>query len=90
MSIKMQIPSYLQTYTNDKEVIEVTGSNVGECLNNLVKQFPSIKKMLFDKETRLHSYLGVYLNGEDIYPDILTEPVKNGDKLNLLYIIGGG
>jgi hypothetical protein len=46
--------------------------------------------MLFDKDNRLHSYLGVYLNGEDIYPDILTEPIKNDDELHLLYIIGGG
>jgi molybdopterin synthase sulfur carrier subunit len=90
MGIKIHIPSYLQPYTNDKEVTEVTGGNVGECLNNLIKQFPNIKKMLFDKENRLHSYIGVYLNGEDIYPDILTEPVKNGAELHLLYIIGGG
>jgi len=90
MSIKILIPSYLQAYTNDKDIVEVTGNNVGKCLNNLAKKYPNIKKMLFDKDNRLHSYLGVYLNGEDIYPDILTEPIKNDDELHLLYIIGGG
>ncbi len=90
MSIKIDIPSYLQPFTNDMEVIEVNGSTVGECLNYLVKQFPSIEKMLFTKTGKLLGYVGIYVNGEDAYPEELAKPIKDGDGLHILYIIGGG
>jgi len=90
MSIKIEIPSYLQPYTNNMEVVEVNGSTVGGCLNHLVKQFPGIEKMLFAKNGKLFGYVAIYINGEDAYPKELAKPVKDGDELDILYIIGGG
>ena len=90
MSIKIDIPSYLQPYTNSMEVVEVNGSTVGGCLNHLVKQFPSIDKMLFAKNGKLHGYVGIYVNREDAYPEQLAKPVRDGDELDIQYIIGGG
>jgi len=90
MSIKINIASYLKPLANNLEVVEVNGSTVGECLNHLVKQFPRMEKMLFDKNGELFSYAGIYLNGEDAYPEELAKPVKDGDELYILYIIGGG
>ena len=90
MSVKIAIPVYLQPFTGNTEVAEVNGSTVGDCLNHLVNKFPGIKKMLLDKKDKLHSYVGIYVNGEDAYPEQLAKPVKDGDELYLLYIIGGG
>ena len=90
MSIKIEIPSYLQPLTNDIEAVEVNENTVGECINHLVKQFPSMEKMLFAKNGKLHGYVGIYINGEDAYPEELAKPVKDGDELYILYIIGGG
>ena len=90
MSIKITSPSYLQPYTNDTETVEVSGSMVGECINHLVKQFPDMEKMLFSKNGKLHSYVGLYTNGEDAYPEELAKPVNDGDEIYILYIIGGG
>ena len=90
MSIKIEIPSYLQPYTNNMEVVEVNGSTVGGCLNHLVKQFPGIEKMLFAKNGKLFGYVAIYVNGEDAYPEELAKPVKDGDELYILYIVGGG
>ena len=90
MSIKIDIVSYLQPFANNMEVVEVNGSSVGECLNRLVTQFPGIKEMLFAQNGKLHNYVGIYINGEDAYPEELAKPVKDGDELHILYIIGGG
>ncbi|MFC1981969.1 MoaD/ThiS family protein [Chloroflexota bacterium] len=90
MSIKAEIPSYLQPYTNNSEIVELNGSTVGKCLDHLIKQFPGIKKMLFTRDDRLHSYVGIYVNGKDAYPEDLAKKVKEGDKLNILYMISGG
>ena len=90
MSIKVNIPSYLQPYTNNIEIVEVSGNTVGECLSHLLKQFPGMEKMLFTQNGQLHDYVGIYINGEDAYPEELIKRVKAGDELHILYIIGGG
>ena len=90
MSIKINIPSYMKPFTNNMEVVEVNGSTVGECLSHLVKQFPSMKKQLFSKNGELFEYIIIPVNGESAYPEQLAKPVKDGDELNIVLIIGGG
>jgi len=90
MSVKINIPSYLQPYTDNREVVEVSGSTAGECLDRLVEQFPAISKMLYASEGELFDYVSVYVNGEFACTDELTKPVKDGDELHILYILGGG
>ena len=72
------------------EVVEANGSTVGECLNHLVKQFPNMDKMLLAENGELLGDIGIYVNGEDAYPDELAKSVKDGDEIYLLYIIAGG
>ena len=90
MSIKIDIPSYLQPYTNNMQVVEVNGRTVIECLNHLIKQFPEINKMIFAKEDKLLDYVSIFINGNFTYTDELSTTVKDRDELNILYIIGGG
>ncbi len=90
MSIKINIPSYMKSSTNNMEVVEVNGNTVGECLSHLVKQFPGIKKQLFSKNGNLFENIIISVNGESAYPEQLAKPVKDGDKLNIVLIIGGG
>lgn len=90
MSVKINIPSYLQRYTNDQEVVEVKGSSVNECINHLAKQFSDMRKMLFAKDGRMLDYVSIYCDGEFTYADELTKAVKDGDELNIMYILGGG
>ncbi len=90
MSVKIHLNPALYYSINSQEVVMVSGKTVGECLNHLVKQFPDIEKMLFAKNGKLLGYVGIYVNGEDAYPEELAKPVKDGDELDILYIIGGG
>ena len=90
MSIKINIPSYMQSFTNNMEAVEVNGSTVGKCLSHLVKQFPGMKKQLFSKNGDLFENIIISINGASAYPEQLAKPVKEGDELNILLIIGGG
>ena len=90
MSVKINIPSYLQPYTGDVEVVEVSGSTVRECLDQLIGQFPSMGKMLFDKDRKLLDYVSIYLDGDFVYGDELAKAVKDEDEFHILYILGGG
>jgi len=90
MSVKINIPSYLQPYTSQQEVVEVPGSTVEECLDHLVERFPDISRMLYVQEGELFDYVSIYVNGEFACTDELARPVKDGDELHILYILGGG
>ena len=88
MSIKIDLSYLSQPYNNNMEVVEVNGSTVGECLKHLVEQFPKLK--LFNKDGKLLPYLGIYVNGESAYPKQLDKPVKDGDELSIILMVGGG
>jgi molybdopterin converting factor small subunit len=52
MSTKVHLYSGLKEFTNGQNVAEVHGSTVGECLADLVEQFPRIKPV--DNEDELY------------------------------------
>ena len=64
--------------------------NTAECLNHLFKQFPGMKKQLFSKHGNLFENIIISVNGESAYPEQLAKPVKDGDELKIVFIIGGG
>ena len=90
MSIKINVSPFLCQYTDDRQVVEVNGSTVGQCLDHLVKQFPGIKQWLFDNNGKFHSYITLYVNGRSAYPTELATPVKSGDELHILFMVDGG
>jgi molybdopterin converting factor small subunit len=90
MSVNIEISPIFGRYTNNILNMKVEGKTVRECLHDLVRQFPDLKKMLLDKDGNLmHSY-DFYINGENVYPKDMMKPLKDGDKLNVVFIIHGG
>ncbi|MFC1933227.1 MoaD/ThiS family protein [Chloroflexota bacterium] len=90
MSVKVNISSLLAQYTDSQPLAKVNGSTVAECLEHLIKQRPDIKQWLFDENGKLWSYIDIYVNKESSYPEELAKPVKDGDELHIMFLIGGG
>src|SRR6267142_4061282 len=79
MPIKIRIPSPLRNYTQGADVVETSGSSVGEVLNNLKSKAAGIETRLFKGENQLNRFVNVYLNDEDIrFLKNLDMPVKEG------------
>ena len=90
MSVKVNINQDLQQHTAKQEVVEVGGSTVGQCLADLVQQFPDLKPELFGKDGKLLDYIEIYVNMESAYPEELAKPVSDGDELSIIQMIFGG
>ncbi len=90
MGVKINIHQNLRHLTKDLSTVEVNGKTVGECLNDLISQFPSIRRYIFGKDNRLLNYVDVYVNLESSYPLELAKPVSDGDELDITLIIAGG
>lgn len=90
MSVEVELSSVFGRYTDNHLNIKVEGKTVRECLHDLVQQFPKLKRMLLDKDGNLMYSYDFYINGESVYPKDMNAPLKDGDKLNVLYVIHGG
>jgi len=90
MSIEVSIHRALRHLTNGQATVKVNGTTVGQCLNDLVNQFPGIKPKIFDKKDKLLNYVDIYVNLKSSYPEELAMSVNDGDRLHITLIIGGG
>ena len=90
MSIKVNIHKTHRQFTNGLDVVEVGGNTVGACLDNLVRQYPAMKKALFDKRGKLTNIIEIYINSKSAYPDELAKQVKDGDNVHLTLLLAGG
>jgi len=90
MSITINLHPTLYQFTSGQTTVKVKGNTVGQCLDDLIRQFPQIKRWLFDKTGKLHNYVDIYINQESSYPEELAKTVKDGDELYITLIIAGG
>jgi molybdopterin converting factor small subunit len=90
MSVEIKISPIFSPYTDNRQTFGASGSTVGECLNQLVAQFPALKRVLFDKKGGLSHHIILHVNQVRAYPEPLARPVRDGDKIQIMMVIGGG
>jgi molybdopterin converting factor small subunit len=88
MPRKIKLAQVFKQYTSNREIVEVEGSTVRECLNSLIKKYPDIKKWIYDSKMSL--LVVIILNGDIVLADKLDKPVSESEMINLIPIIAGG
>jgi molybdopterin converting factor small subunit len=90
MGVQVHIHKTHRVSTDGKEVVQAEGNCVEECLEHLVKQYPGMKDVLFDKKGKLRNIVEIYVNHESAYPDELKKTVRDGDEIHLTLMLAGG
>ena len=90
MSIKINIHKTHRQFTNGLDIVEIDGNTVGACLDNLVRQFPDMGKVLLNKKGKLLNVIEIYVNLKSAYPNELAKQVKDGDNIHITLMIAGG
>jgi len=89
--ITLRIPTPLRPYAEGQTEVNVKGSTVGEALNDLVLQFPALKKHLFNDGDELRPFVNLFLGDENVrHIQGVDTPLKEGDKLMIIPSIAGG
>jgi hypothetical protein len=70
--------------------ISVNGQTVGECLADLIGQYPDIRPMIFDRADHFRREVFVYINLESLHKVELTRPVKANDRILVAVMVSGG
>jgi molybdopterin converting factor small subunit len=90
VSIRVKIHKIHRRFTDDREEVAVMGHIVGDCLKDLIRQFPALEGGLFDKKGELLNNIEIYVNQESAYPDELAKAVSDGDVIHITLMIDGG
>jgi molybdopterin converting factor small subunit len=90
MSIKVHLYSSLRVHAGNHDLVEVRGTTVGECLDDLVSQYPDLSPLLFDDTGKLLKSVFVSINLESAYREQLAKSIKDNDNLYLILIVAGG
>jgi len=88
MSVRIRLGQAFHEYTGSREMVEVEGSTIRECLDNLTVLFPVFRTLLFGSDYSL----GVLINycGEVVVANQLDRPVASGHEILLFPLIYGG
>jgi len=87
----VRIPPVLRAAAGNQKQIEVVGATVGEALESLIAQFPSLRDQLLTPDGALNRFVNVYVNGRDVrYEQELATPVAATDTVVLLPAMAGG
>jgi len=88
-SVRIHTP--LRKLTNEIEVVQTAGSNVGEVLEHLDKAFPGLKERICDDAGNVRRFVNIFVNDEDIrFMDDKSTPVKETDEISIVPAIAGG
>jgi molybdopterin converting factor small subunit len=91
MTASVRIPTVLRPALGGDASISVEGSTIGEVLEKLTAEHPSVKGQLLNEDGTLHRFLNVYVNDDDVrYLGGVDAPVANGDEITLLPAVAGG
>jgi sulfur-carrier protein len=87
----VRIPTPLRKLTNEVEVVQTAGSNIGEVLEHLDKAFPGLKERICDDAGNVRRFVNIFVNDEDIrFLEDKSTPVKETDEISIVPAIAGG
>lgn len=90
-TISIRVTAVLQKLTGGQKTVQASGSSVAALLEDVEARFPGFSSQMFGADGKLHRFVNVYLNDEDIrYMGGLETPIKAGDVLDILPALAGG
>ena len=90
MSVKVSLHQTHRQFTDGREVVDVQGETVGDCLDHLASEYPGMGEALFEKKGKLRNHIMIFLNLESTYPQELAMPVEDGDEIHVSVMLAGG
>ena len=84
------IPTTMQSLTGGQHKVQIEGRTVRQVINNLDREFPGVKDILYDEEEDdLQTGIAVIVDGEASQIGLL-ERVQETSEVHFLPAIGGG
>lgn len=86
----LAIPPPYRGPTGGADEIEIPQGTVAECLEAVEVRFPGFRAQVVDPAGRVHRFVQLFRNGDQLTGDALAEQIGPGDRLEVLAAIAGG
>jgi molybdopterin converting factor small subunit len=87
----VRIPTPLRRLAGDRRVVEARGATVAELVDDLDRQFPGLKARLLDGDGRIHSFVNIFVNDQDVrLLQGLQTPVDDDADVSIIPAMAGG
>ncbi len=91
MPVSVYIPTPFRRLTGNRQHVQVEGANVGEVLENVEKQYPGFRSMIFGSGDELPAHINIYVNKQEIGSlDGIATAVSDGDEVAVIPAMAGG
>lgn len=91
MPVEVRLPTVLREHAGGQSSITANGSTLSEVFEDVVRQFPRLAGQLVTEEGKLHRFVNVYRNDEDVrFLEHLETKVEDADVISILPAVAGG
>ena len=87
---RIVVPPPYRGPTQGQAELDAEGTTVRECLEHLGERFPGFAQQIFDGEGRVHRFVNLFVNGDEIDRGEIDVAVGEGDRVEILAAIAGG
>ena len=86
----VKIPTVFRGPTQGKDRVEVEGATVRQCLEAVSAEFDFFRDQIFDADDKIHRFVQLFVNGEEIDRGDLDLAVSAGDEVDIVAAVAGG
>jgi len=91
MSIEVRVPTILRKHTGGEKKVDGEGQTLRELVDDLELSNPGLGGALVDEDGRLHRFINIYVNDEDVrFLGGIETPLEDGDSVSILPAVAGG
>jgi molybdopterin converting factor small subunit len=90
VNIRINLHPDMSYLAGCNETVETSGDTVGECIEQLIARYPALRELVFYKDGQLQTFIEIYVNRKEAYPNELIRKVVDGDEIHLTMTIAGG
>lgn len=87
---RVLVPPPYRGPTKGQGEIAVSGGTVRECLEDAGSQFPGLLDQVIDGGGKMHKFVNLFVNGDELDRDDLDRAVAESDEVEILAAIAGG
>ena len=91
MSVTVRLPTVMRAAAGGQSSVSANPGTLSEVVEDLVRQFPNLAGQVVTEDGKLHRFVNVYVDDEDVrYLQQLETPVEDGAEVSILPAVAGG
>jgi len=91
IAVSVYVPSPFRRLTGNRSLVKAHGKDVAELLEDLERQFPGFRSLVFNDENEVPAHINIYVNNREISTlEGMATPLRDGDQVAVIPALAGG